>query len=507
MNYKKIFTLFFLFSFFAHASWVQDYQKGVFKKDQNKIYSFVQKDISQNNYKTKAFQEAVSDISSQLFTYVSSNKSLNKTSTNDRSTNTFEQTITTSSSLPILNPKKEKELQKGNNYYLLVSFDKLTTASKYKQKANDIVKTLDKMYKDYKLLKTIDQKELHLQQMASKLQNYKKYYNVSQLLNSLQINKPKVSEYFIQTQFDTIYNQKASNIQELCTILVKNIKKAKLKNNIKVYPFSFESKQTFSSFSHDLLDNLTKTLSKSHNLTTRDDSLYKLKGNYTIKESDKHSTISVKTTLYDSFGDIVNISIASMDIPKNLLKKEHNYYIPKTNEYDIMQNLVLNPNLDVQLRINGQKKDLLFTQGDSVNIELKVSKESYIYIVGNIRSSDGKQLQYLLPLSDRIGKSKFQKHIPYQNSNLWVSLGEFEVYPPFGVEVLQVFASNHPLIDTLPHTKYITIGQDQYDVIVDEKNHILEASRSVQKLRALKLKTKKKIQKAEALIKFTTIKG
>ena len=100
-------------------------------------------------------------------------------------------------------------------------------------------------------------------------------------------------------------------------------------------------------------------------------------------------------------------------------------------------------------------KNLLFRKGESVNIEVKAFQEAYLYIIGNMRTKDGKQIQYLMPLNEKRGKAKYQKYIPYQDSNLWVNIAEFEVYAPFGVEVLQLFATNIDILEQLPATKVV----------------------------------------------------
>ena len=263
-------------------------------------------------------------------------------------------------------------------------------------------------------------------------------------------------------------------------------------------PFFYEDKGTYSSFSSEFQNYLEKELSQTLNITSNQNSLYKLSGNYFIK--DNHLTI--KAILYDSFGDIELVSMAKMKISK----KDNKYYIPKVNEYSTLNQPILNKNLNVQVRMNKMTKNLLFKKGQTVNIEVKVSKESYIYIIGNMRTKNGKQVQYLMPLNERNDNSKFQKFIPYQNSNLWVSIGEFEVYPPLGVEVLQVFATNIDILKQLPYTQLQNINGEEYDVIVDKNKKIIKATKSISSMRGLKrLKKNKELQKAEVILKFTTV--
>ncbi|MEA3554045.1 MAG: DUF4384 domain-containing protein, partial [Campylobacterota bacterium] len=474
-------------------------QQGLYDKQSTKIYAMVHNDTDNKKYKTIAFEEAMSDISNQLFSQVSSEQFLDKQLSDDEFSQNFKHKIYIVSNLPIHGVIKEQEKVIDDKYYLLMSFDKKSVSHIYKDKANELAKELDIVLEDYKKQNNLSTKEIILNTLSKKLESYEKYSLIAKLLNQKNISKPKVKPYFIEKQIREIYNITSNNIEDLTKILAKTIRKSKIKNSIKVMPFFYEDKGTYSSFSSQLQNHLENELSKIMNITTSQDALFKLSGNFFLKEDH----IIVKAVLYDSFGDIELVSMAKMKIKK----KDKKYYIPKVNEYSSLNEPILNKNLDVQVRINKMTKNLLFKKGEAVNIEVKVSKESYIYIIGNMRTKDGKQIQYLMPLNYNKDKTKYQMHIPYQNSNLWVSIGEFEVYPPFGVEVLQVFATNIDILKQLPYTQIQNINGEEYDVIVDENKKTMVAARSISNMRGLKrLKENKELQKAEVVLKFTTVR-
>ena len=482
----------------VNASWIEEYQQGLYHKQPSKIYAMMQKETLKDGYKNIAFEEALSDISSQLYSQVTSEKFLNKKVVDDEFTQNFKQNIYIVSSLPIHEAKKEQEKVQDGKYYLLLSFDKKTVAPIYKAKANELSTELNSILKDYKNQKDISTKESILNTLNKKLANYEKYSLVAKLLNQTDIKKPKVKPYFIEKELRELYNITTKNIEDLVSVLAQQIKKSNIKNSIKVMLFFYSDKGTYSNFSSELQDYLEKELSKSMNITSKQNSLYKLAGNFFIK----NNKLIVKATIYNSFGDIELVTMAKMKIDK----KNINYYKPKLNEYSKLNEPVLNKNLDVQVRINKMTKNLLFKKGEVVNLEVKVSKEAYIYIIGNMRIKQGKQLQYLMPLNVNNDKSKYQKFIPYQNSNLWVSIGEFEVTEPLGVEVLQVFATNLNIVNNLPYTKTKLIDAEEYDVVVDKYDQILYANRSITKMRGLKLvRRNKELEKAEVVLKYSTV--
>ena len=494
---KYIATL-FSFVLIAHASWVQEYKQGDYLKQPSKLYAMAQSDMTDKRYKTIAFNEAIADVSSQLFSQVSSRQFLKSSSSQDHFSSSFQQKIHVVSNLPIHGVSKERETTIDGKYFLLLSFDKESAAHIYKEKANSLAKELDAILEDYKKQKSIASREVILNTLSRKLESYEKYLLVARLLNQKNMLQPKIKPYFIEKQLRELHNTTSKNIEELSSILASAITKSKIDGSIKVMPFSYEDRGIYSSFSSELRDYLEKALSEHVNITSKHNSPYKLSGNYFLQGS----SLVAKAVLYDSFGDIVAVSMAKMKIDK----RERSHYIPKKNEYANLNEPTLSSNLTIQARMNKMSRDLLFKEGDSVNLEIKVSKESYVYIIGNMRTEDGKQIQYLMPLNDRHGKAKYQMHIPYQNANLWVSVGEFTVYPPFGVEVLQIFATNIDIIKELPHTKTTLIDGQEYDVIVDKNKSAMPATQSIQNFRGLKLsKRNKELEKAETIVKFSTV--
>ncbi|MBY6223390.1 DUF4384 domain-containing protein [Ferrimonas balearica] len=152
--------------------------------------------------------------------------------------------------------------------------------------------------------------------------------------------------------------------------------------------------------------------------------------------------------------------------------------------------------LTVDLQTNKGSRALGFAQGETVQLMVKLNRSGYFYVLGHTGDEQG--FSYLLELNDETGPHRFQHYIGPEQANKWVLLGEFEVEPPFGYEMLQVIASNQPLDQALPATRY------------DPKTgyHRVGASReqAVGQTRGLKRITQQqdRVLTAEALLSFTS---
>jgi len=134
-----------------------------------------------------------------------------------------------------------------------------------------------------------------------------------------------------------------------------------------------------------------------------------------------------------------------------------------------------------------------------MEVFIKLNKQGYFYIVGYTHNSEG-EFSYLLDLNDTKGKRRFIFFVNADEMNKWISLGKFKISAPFGIESLQVIASDKDLLSNLPKYKFDT-KMEYYIISRDNKNAVVQT-------RALKRPRKKnKKQKfAEAVLMFTTIR-
>ena len=106
----------------------------------------------------------------------------------------------------------------------------------------------------------------------------------------------------------------------------------------------------------------------------------------------------------------------------------------------------------------------------------------------------------MVDLTDASGKRKFIYYVAADDVNKWVSLGEFEAASPFGVESIQLIASEKDLIDKLPHHQYD--HETEYHVIATNIEEGVSLTRST---RGLKKKENTQVaESAETVLMFTT---
>jgi hypothetical protein len=143
---------------------------------------------------------------------------------------------------------------------------------------------------------------------------------------------------------------------------------------------------------------------------------------------------------------------------------------------------------------------LVFYDGDAVQIIVKLNKPGYFYIVGYSKN-DYEETSYLLDIQDAKGDRKFISYINPSNVNKWISLGEFGVEAPFGLESLQLYASTDDLVGAIPAVNWDP--QSGYYVVSKD---IVSAVSRVSNTRGLKRIKKESPDYAEASLLFNTLK-
>jgi len=326
-----------------------------------------------------------------------------------------------------------------------------------------------------------------LTQLLAMLDQFEKYHTVAIMLGanidvSSVVSKEKVKDLLLSIE------SLAPSLNIAAKILSKQIDK----NKIYVYPATPSGSHEVTPFGRLLKDKMVAKLNSEKNSENAD---YILKGKYEILKDSIHVTYHLLDNDENTVATrIVNIASSAYQSIS---------YKPKTINFDqlLHQGYVVSNNFKVNLNTNIGNENLLFTEGEEVELFVKLNKAGYYYIVVHVKN-DTDNHSYLLELSEANTSRRFVNFVNADDANRWISLGEFEVSPPFGVESLQVIASNKDLMNYLP----------QVDFDSETGLYIASAGKPEQvilKTRGLKPKKKKgtiKIESAETVLMMTTMK-
>ena len=188
--------------------------------------------------------------------------------------------------------------------------------------------------------------------------------------------------------------------------------------------------------------------------------------------SDGAITASVETTVENSVIQTANLSLKSQNFKEAFADQK----VFRTDE-------VIGGGLMLEAWTDKGDENTLYAEGDTMKVFVRVNIPCNIRFIYHL--ADGARV--LLLDNHYIDQSKVNKvyEIPE----------EFVCAPPFGAEVLQVFAS------TAEFEKAETKNVDGYDVLVEDLDKFLVKTRGMKKIKD----DQKKILQAEQRIVITTM--
>jgi len=212
-----------------------------------------------------------------------------------------------------------------------------------------------------------------------------------------------------------------------------------------VFPPRPEQSNEITQFSRFFKASLESRLSGQ--LVNQQRARFYLRGSY----SKTDEGISVHYKLLNKQGDAVDSRIVKL-APQAYQGLQ---FEPKLIDFDQMlhSGYAVSSDLNVQIRTDQGQSDLAFSLGESIELFVKLNRSGYFYLVGHTKTH-GNEKSYLLDLQDAPGNRKFINYVNADDANRWISLGEFEVQPPFGIESLQIIASSKDPVDALPNTSF-----------------------------------------------------
>lgn len=287
-----------------------------------------------------------------------------------------------------------------------------------------------------------------------------------------------------------------------------NLTKAVSKDGAYVYPAKLNGSGGVTEFAEQLAYAMQTELgAKAASDASR--AKYYLFGTYTLKTEGKEG-IYVTYRLEDREGSVVSTSMAEL-LPSVYEGQE---IVPIA--YDFQKQLergnAVDTGFSVDIRMNGKKDYLSFHTGDELTIEVKASAPCYFYVVGYVFNELDEKFSYLFPLKlDAVGKDMFVYRVSPEDVNKWIIInptyrGEvlpIEIIEPYGVEMLQVYASTQKEYQKFLETVPGFMETEEYYMISDNPEDGLALTRA--------LNVKKKSEQAtsetrqgEASVAFTS---
>ena len=432
----------------------------------------------------EAKKEAVADLSSAIETEVKTSLQTMVKIYGDEVEKCAKKVIDIRSELPIL----------GAEYRLLpVQEEILATAlldsrkviALYEEKLRDIKKEIKSSLKNLQNPGPAYAKYTELMHLQTELDQFYKHKTVAMLLGSSNIPVLNITESDIRNRLQSLENR-VDSIEMGAKLISKGINEKK----IFIYPPAAKDSNEITQFAGIVRDRLSVCLNTVQSPKNAD---YSIIGNYEIL---KHG-IELTCRLLDG-----SFNILKTRVIKLLPESYKDYEIkPKSISFDrlLHEGIVVSNNFRIEISTNKGKKNLLFKNKEELELLIKSNRSCHFYIVGHIIKSKGKY-SYLVEIQDVPGKRRFVYYLNADDINRWVSLGKFETTAPFGVESIQLIASNKDLKESLPPCRY-----DKNTGLCLISN---DPEQGVITTRGLKPAYKKnEVISAEAALMFTTMKA
>ena len=372
---------------------------------------------------------------------------------------------------------------KGNGEQVCTGMlDSVKAGRLYTEKLSLISTSINSMHKHLKSSSNTARYQL-LGDMLAKHDQFGKYQLVARLLGVKQIPAVAMTVSQIKGEMLTI-EAAVPNLDLAAKLLTRDLPD----EHLYVYAAMPQGSREATELSRLIRD---KIMSRVKTYENPKQASQVLKGHYEVHKN----SISVTYRLVNDFGETEATRVVK------LAKSAYKNIGYKTKTVDFNQLLhngyVVSNKFHAELNTNRGKNDLLFTKGEEVEIFARVNRAGYFYIVAHNTTDKS---SYVMDLSDAQGNRKFVKYVNADQANRWISLGSFEVVPPYGVENLQLIASNKDLLKFVPNTKYDR-GNELY-MMVDKT-----VKDSVVKTRGLKRKKAKKDKAltSEATLTITTM--
>lgn len=421
---------------------------------------------------------AVSALANSIYVNVESSSSVyqDNTGTDDF---VFQAKLTTN--LPVLGVKYL--CKKSSQEHLCSALlDSKTALPLYKAELLNLVKYIDEKYTS---LASMDQ-DVRLDTMYSllaKLNQYEKLSFVARFLadHNSPLIKPSVDIRQVNARILELEN----SIKSL-DVAARLIARKLHHEGVYITPVTLPDSREITPFASALADKVRVQIKSVNNRERAD---YILEGSYI---GDK-TGISVNYNLSDQQGNTVKSTVISL-LPESYARYRTTPLAPDFDQL-LHNGYALSSDFRASIATNKGLRNLLFHKGEEVELVMKMNSPGYFYLVGHTKN-EGFEQSYLVELNEAPGDRRFIGFVNADDINKWISLGEFVVEEPFGLESIQLMASTNDPVGLLPSYKYAS--NSGYYVISYKIEQGVRMTRGLKKIKTAKTDS------AESVLLFTT---
>ena len=442
------------------------------------------------NTREEAKRAALSDLSSAIQVEVQTSFESLVREVNQKVEEFTQNVIQLKSELPILGAEYDFRKVKGGQNSTAI-LDSGSVLRLYQAQLVEIKKNVDRYQELIGKSVSRSGKYQMYTEVLTYLKQYYKHKTVAILLGGKNIPEIDITEAEIKNQLRKL-EEKVDDLNMAARLIAKAIAD---RDKIYIYPPTTRDSHEITQFA----DVVKKRLS-AYLKTAQDprEANFLMKGSYNLLNDGKDG-IELTYYLLDSGFNTLQTKVISL-LPASYSGYEVK---PKTLSFDklLHEGFVVSNEFKIDIATNRGRDSLLFKDGEEAEFLTKMNKPGYFYIVGHVVKPGDEQYSYLVDFDETgeiKGKRKFIRYVNIDDVNKWISLGRFEIVAPFGVESLQLIASNKDLIDKLPNCGY----DDETQLYVVSR----DPKKAVSTTRAIKKKISKEVKSAEVVLLFTTMK-
>lgn len=278
-----------------------------------------------------------------------------------------------------------------------------------------------------------------LEKAYAKADTYEKTYAAALILGSSYIKDRGFSAASIAERLIEL-EKTATNLEEAVFILTKDI----VQKNIYVLPPAAPSSSEVTQFAEAVQSVIEGSVNSVETPAAAD---YKMSGEYAVQGKS-----IILTYRLISLHDGLTAAARTVRLAPSAFAGLD--YLPKTADFDrlLKNGVAVSKDFRVNVSTDKGSENLLFKNAEKIELLVKTTAPAYVYAVGHTMKKK-ERYSYLLEFQNAEGSRRFVRFINADDANKWVSLGEFTVTKPFGVESIQVIASSKDPAALIPYSK------------------------------------------------------